>query len=143
MPVKPHVSIKDTPWQQLQPQVQQFAQRTRFQQASAEREYLGGQQEVDDEVLAKTLARRSPQGLQILQYLMTGASWVAENLYRLDRAKSSKCLLCGQEETDLSHGLWQCQPVRTSVKELYADPQAYGQFFAQSKKHNASKGRAK
>ena len=87
------ICITTTPWQQLRPQIDQLGKRGRFQQVSAERAFLDGQPELDHEVLTRAMAKRPPEELRILHYLMTGASWVAHHQHKLDQADTSRCHL--------------------------------------------------
>ena len=54
------------------------------------------------------MAKQATSDRTIVRYLATGAAWEQHKLHNID---SNKCLLCGQEESSIAHGLWQCPEV--------------------------------
>ena len=123
------IPIKATPWQEIRPQVEALGRRARFQQASDRRTFLADATEIDTPTLRAALAKGDPEHRNIMNYVITGATWTAQQLYDMGRATDNLCRLCGRPELDIRHGLWHCRPVLEKAKaamiELRIDPQDF------------------
>ena len=112
------INVVATPWQTIKKQVEYLARRSRTRQASADRTYLGGIQELDHAALRDAMVSRPNEDKHVLQYILTGSTWTAEKLYKLGHSSTDRCALCGALEPDIRHGLWQCAPVRAKATEM-------------------------
>ena len=52
------------------------------------------------------MAKRSEEEINIINYVVAGASWSKEKLAEIGRAEDEKCYLCGQVDKDITHILW-------------------------------------
>ena len=95
------ISITATPWQEIKPQIEALGQRARLRQARDQRALLENITEIDAPTLRATIAKRSKDQKQLLQHILTGATWTAQQIYQIGRADNNKCRLCGQPELNI------------------------------------------
>ena len=117
------IAINATPWQEIKTQIEALSKRARLRLASEHRAYLGKVTEIDTQTLHAAMTKCDRDDKHILQHIITGATWTAQQLHDIGRATTNLCRLCGQPELDIRHGLWHCQPVVAKAKELQKDTQ--------------------
>ena len=103
------MSITRTPWQDLKRQVEGIVKRQRIKDATERRTYLGKMDEFDNEVFNAAVKKRNDEEQHIIQYIMSGAWFKTKDKNELGVNYTSLCQLCGEEEIDITHILWDCK----------------------------------
>ena len=106
------INILTDPWQTLQIKAAELATQARGREAATHRKCLGGQAEIDTAILYAAYRKHPPRTRPMLSYLATGAAWTAGQLHAAGLHPTPNCPLCGQEEEDITHGLWHCPKVQ-------------------------------
>ena len=65
--------------------------------------------EFDNEVFNQATSKRGEEEMNILQYIMSGAWFKSDDQIELGMRDSKKCSLCGEDEDNITHTLWDCK----------------------------------
>ena len=68
-------------------------------------------QEFDKMAFTQAPKKNKTDEINILKYIMTGASWAASKLYENCKESDDKCSLCGETEEDITHILWHSKKI--------------------------------
>ena len=103
------VSIVNTPWQHLKPEIKELAARTRTKSCKNTGREATNLTEIDNVASTVMFQKLDKEKAALLREPMIGSSWFAATLYHSGKVDSPICNLCDMNvEQALDHVVWKC-----------------------------------